>query len=253
MDRQSSFRLKDFWAARGQQSFWPTVYLGYAAASVVALACAKLRLTPNMVTGLSVAVTTVAAAVPLLLGGVTPAVGALVLVGLWFGYVLDCADGTLARVTGGGSPFGAILDKVGDAVSGILMLSLLAAAAPAAGWLGAPSGAFVVLGAALAVRTGLAVCLWLKEEHLHGTDRLRIDRRPQGLAWRISRGVGCLLDEVVFRVTAVISLATGWFWEWMAAYHLFVAGVLVLYIYRAKGEIMAAAGQGPAGTDRFLP
>lgn len=82
----------------------------YAAAAAVAL-----RIPPNLVTAASAALS-LCGLLLLLLGPQEGLTGAAVALLLAAGYVLDSADGQVARVTGRGGPAGEWLDHVVDAV-----------------------------------------------------------------------------------------------------------------------------------------
>lgn len=99
------------------------IYLARPLAAVLVAALAKTRVTPNQVTIISI--------VPMLL-----AVAALIAMpghlGLWLGvlgvelaYILDCADGQLARVTGRSSPVGGELDFLIDEIKAFLLIAAL--------------------------------------------------------------------------------------------------------------------------------
>lgn len=81
----------------------------------LAAAAHVLGLRPDQVTALS-AVVTLGSVVALAVAPPGPATGAAVWAGLALGYALDAADGQLARLTGGGTPFGEWLDHLLDAV-----------------------------------------------------------------------------------------------------------------------------------------
>lgn len=81
---------------------------------VAAAASFRLGLTPNAVTGLSAACTFTGIALIALVASVPAAVATSVLLAV--GYVLDAADGQLARLRGGGSLSGEWLDHVVDSV-----------------------------------------------------------------------------------------------------------------------------------------
>lgn len=104
----------------------------YAAAGAVAL-----RLSPNAVTAASAVLSFAGLAVLLIFApGPGTAAGAAVL--LAGGYVLDSADGQVARVTGRGGPAGEWLDHVVDAVRTpaihLTVLAALALHADVPGW-----------------------------------------------------------------------------------------------------------------------
>ena len=89
---------------------WVNRRLGrYAAAAADAL-----RWTPNTVTALSAA-SSLAAVVLLIVADPGPGVGVVIAILLATGYVLDSADGQLARLQHSGSPAGEWLDHVVDA------------------------------------------------------------------------------------------------------------------------------------------
>lgn len=90
---------------------WVNRWFGRRAAALGCLA----GLRPNQMTALS-AVATAAALVVLALGGATIATGAAVTGLLLLGFVLDSADGQMARLQGGGSLDGEWLDHMIDAV-----------------------------------------------------------------------------------------------------------------------------------------
>jgi phosphatidylglycerophosphate synthase len=90
-------------------------------AAVLLVGLAKTRITPNQVTFLSL-VTFVGAMVALVLGpGYLWLVGAALLLEL--SYVLDCADGQLARLQHRSSPVGAHLDFLMDELKAFLLVA----------------------------------------------------------------------------------------------------------------------------------
>jgi phosphatidylglycerophosphate synthase len=91
-------------------SVWVNRRLGrYAAAAAY-----SLGLTPNLVTALSAACSAAAVALIVLTSGWWTGIGAALL--LVLGYLLDSADGQLARLQGGGSLAGEWLDHMVDSV-----------------------------------------------------------------------------------------------------------------------------------------
>ena len=91
-----------------QRDSWWTVLLVDPVASRLTLVAAALRLSPNLITTLSLGV------------GIVAAWrfwdGALVAGAILFhvSFTIDCVDGKLARLTGGGTPFGPWLDYAAD-------------------------------------------------------------------------------------------------------------------------------------------
>src|SRR5690606_26772910 len=82
------------------------------AARPLAEALAHTRITPNHVTGLS-ALVGVLAGICFALDGRMPMIGAILFLGMM---VLDCTDGQLARLKGGGTWRGRVLDGLADMV-----------------------------------------------------------------------------------------------------------------------------------------
>ena len=98
--------------------------------ALVALIAARLRIRPttltltNLVIGLAVAIAVIIRA-----SHWDTWVGVLARVGWQVAYVLDCADGQLARVTGQGSPAGARVDILCDVASQIALVAALSTVA----------------------------------------------------------------------------------------------------------------------------
>lgn len=93
-------------------------------AAVVVDACKNTCVTPNQVTLLSLGVATVASALLLVLPGWS---GLVLAVGvLECSYVLDCADGMLARWRGTASPTGHLLDFLMDEIKAFCLLAAVA-------------------------------------------------------------------------------------------------------------------------------
>ena len=81
----------------------------------------KLGLSPNMVTLLGVVVTLLGLGVIISVDNLNLFFNGLLVVVLLLGYVFDCADGQLARVTKKGSKFGEWLDHTLDSFTGSLV------------------------------------------------------------------------------------------------------------------------------------
>jgi phosphatidylglycerophosphate synthase len=92
-----------------------TRYVNRPLGRVVAAAAWQARMTPNQVTVAS-GLLSLAALLLMVLAAPSWPVSVLVWFGMAAGYVLDSADGQLARLTGGGSLSGEWLDHVVDAV-----------------------------------------------------------------------------------------------------------------------------------------
>jgi phosphatidylglycerophosphate synthase len=100
--------------------FW-NAYVCRPVAAVVVSAIAGTRVTPNQITISAVFVALVSVAILLLVPGYVGLVLAVVVFEL--SYVLDCADGMLARFRGTASPVGHLLDFLMDELKAFLLLA----------------------------------------------------------------------------------------------------------------------------------
>jgi hypothetical protein len=100
--------------------FW-NAYVCRPVAAVVVSAIARTRITPNQITLAAVFVALISVAVLLLVPGYVGIVLAVVVFEL--SYVLDCADGMLARWRGTASPAGHLLDFLMDELKAFLLLA----------------------------------------------------------------------------------------------------------------------------------
>lgn len=228
--------VRAYWAARGKTSFWVTEYFGYSLGSVLAPLCHRAGLSPNTVTvsGFLVAVVAVVTSghgvIP------HPAWSGIFLGGmLLISFGLDCADGTLARITGQCSPFGMLWDKFID----LLSLFVIAAGLGVAARDTPPDVALLarhwevafplLLIWSLAPKALFSVFGWLKDQQLHGMSR---SRGPEILttARRIRRLAGNVIDEPSFRIGLGIAWGTGTYWEFVILYNGLIALLLSGYV-----------------------
>jgi phosphatidylserine synthase len=93
-------------------------------AGLVVAVLARTSITPNQVTILNLAVFVIAAA--LLIGLATPAGGVVAIAVLELSYLLDCADGMLARHKGLASKEGHLFDFFTDEIKAVLLAGALA-------------------------------------------------------------------------------------------------------------------------------
>jgi hypothetical protein len=146
--RQSKKRRDNFW----------TEWVSRPPAAALVWLLAKTPLTPNQVSFLAITVALGAAA---LLIGWTTWTG-LVVAGLvlQLAYVIDCADGQLARLTGRTSPVGALLDFMLDEVKAF---SVLAAAATRL-WRISGNATFLLigLGGLVAAASGITLTSFMR-------------------------------------------------------------------------------------------
>ena len=103
--------------------FW-NAYVCRPIAAVLVSAIAGTRITPNQITISAVFVALISVALLLLLPG---HLGLILAVGVFeLSYVLDCADGMLARWRGTASPVGHLLDFLMDELKAFLLLAAVA-------------------------------------------------------------------------------------------------------------------------------
>lgn len=103
---------------------WFTEHVARPPAAIVVYLLSKTRITPNQVTFLSVLVAACACAMWIFLPGYEWALAAALVFELSF--VLDCADGQLARLRGIASPIGHLLDFLMDELKAMLVIGSLA-------------------------------------------------------------------------------------------------------------------------------
>lgn len=103
---------------------WFTAHIARPPAAVAVYFASKTRITPNQITFLSVVVAAAACAMWIALPGYAALVaGALV---FELSFVLDCADGQLARLRRTASPLGHLLDFLMDELKAMLILGSIA-------------------------------------------------------------------------------------------------------------------------------
>ena len=103
---------------------WFTEHIARPPAAIVVYLASKTRITPNQITFLSVVVAAAACAIWMFLPGYAWLVAAAMIFELSF--VLDCADGQLARLRGIASPIGHLLDFLMDELKAMLVIGSLA-------------------------------------------------------------------------------------------------------------------------------
>jgi hypothetical protein len=103
---------------------WFTEHVARPPAAIFVYLASRTRITPNQITFLSVVVAAAACAIWIFLPGYTWMVAAALIFELSF--VLDCADGQLARLRGVASPVGHLLDFLMDELKAMLVLGSIA-------------------------------------------------------------------------------------------------------------------------------
>lgn len=234
------YSYRQFWQCRGSNAFWLTTYLGYGPGAAVAWLAAKLGLTSNVVSALSLIVAGVAV-LPLGL-----AEWSQVVEGLWlafflqFAFWLDCADGPLARVTGTTSSFGAVLDKTVDMTVAVLTASVVGVfALGQQSWFLPANWQPVLLPLTLVPRAAFCTINWLKDEKLHQSSRSRAYVPPQTWLGRLKRVVGNCTDDTVLRLGTGVSWALGGYWEFALAWHGAMLVLVLGYLISSKKDFEA--------------
>jgi len=149
--------------------FWNT-YVCRPPAAVIVHLLAETRITPNQITLSAFVVATGAAAIIVLVPGYWGLLAGVLV--FQFSYVLDCADGMLARLRGIQSPVGHLLDFLMDEIKAFVLLGAVAVRL----FSEHHDVRFLVLGIA-----GL-VCL------ASGIALTTFQRRPEVVTWLSSRG-----------------------------------------------------------------
>ena len=103
---------------------WFTEHIARPPAAIVVYLASRTRITPNQITFLSVVVAAAACAIWIFLPGYSWLVAAALI--FEFSFVLDCADGQLARLRGVASPIGHLLDFLMDELKAMLVIGSIA-------------------------------------------------------------------------------------------------------------------------------
>ena len=199
MVTNKNIKLSAFMACQARQCTWFNDRFFLPPGAVAAFGCYKLGLTPNVVSILSV-ICLVAGPLAVYFSDYSLLLeGIFLCLVLQAAHILDCADGTLARAAGMGSPFGSILDKVVDTVSFICPVSILAAKLANDG-----DGAELLIICALHInaRVALAVAVWWKELLTRGGDRLTEDTRARSLGYLARKFLLNIIDTPTFNISS---------------------------------------------------
>lgn len=238
MEDHKSLTYQDFWEMRARQSIWVTRNVSYRLGAWIALLANRLGISPNMISLISGGITVGAALIAFGMGHGDLIAGLILIIGLQLGYAFDCADGPLARATGKGSSFGALLDKLVDLSSGMIFPCILAYSVGHCYFFGIPFTVRVLI-LVLILRVFLNVMLWIKELVIYDANRLQEDSRAHTLWWSVKKAASIYIDEPVYRLAIGLSWALGYFWEFFALYHVGVLFLTVAYLLSSKKEMDA--------------
>ena len=230
-----------FWEARGKGCFWMTKTFGYRLGALLAIPCHRLGLAPNAVTVLSFL--TALTGVVLVTGEwiESRVIQAILLwIFLTISYAFDCADGTLARVTGKSSSFGFLWDKLVDMATLIVISGMLGYAA-----LDKPFGLLPVHWRpflffwSIAPRCVFNTFLWLKDSQRYGMTRPTEERSQDSTAWKLKRAIGNLIDEPSYYLALAVFWSLGLYWTFVLLYSTAISLVLAAYVLSTRRELAA--------------
>jgi len=141
--------------------FW-NLYVCRPVAALLVAAVEKTRVTPNQITLAAVVVAVTSAAMVLLLPGYWGLLAAIVVFEL--SYVLDCADGMLARWRGIQSTAGHLLDFLMDEIKAFILLGAVAIRL----WRDRNDDIFLLLGIAglVALASGIALTTFIRRPEI---------------------------------------------------------------------------------------
>lgn len=150
---------------------WNT-YVARPPAAVVVALVAPTRVTPNQLTLAALGVAAIAAALIIGAPGYAGLLAAIVVYQL--SYVLDCADGMLARLRGIASPSGHLLDFLMDELKAFLILGAVGARLyrePGARWAfppGSPWWLLLTVAGLVCLASGIALTTFLRRPEIAG-------------------------------------------------------------------------------------
>jgi phosphatidylglycerophosphate synthase len=159
--------------------FW-NAYVCRPVAAVLVDACKGTRLTPNQITLSALLVATASAALLLAVPGRVGLLAGILLFEL--SYVLDCADGMLARWRGTASPVGHLLDFLMDEIKAFVLLAAIATRL----FLEQSDTRFLLIGLAglVALASGVAITTFVRRPEVAGPATGTAAPRARGpVAW----------------------------------------------------------------------
>ena len=220
---------------------WFTEWIARPPAAVVVYALRKTPITPNQVTFLSAALAAGACAMFALLPGYGWLVAAAAVFELSF--VLDCADGQLARLRKMASPLGHLLDFLMDELKAMLLLGAVAVRL----WRAEHDERFLLigLGALFCLASGIALTSFMRRPE-YGGPPPTADGQPAQLGRR--RGpVGLALNTLEWAARFVVHYPQ---YLWLCAladridvYFWAYAAVNALYLLRSLAAIALRLGR----------
>lgn len=218
-----------------------TQYIARPPASVVVYFLRDTPITPNQVTFLSAIVAAAAAAMLVLLPGYVWLVLAAVVYELSF--VLDCADGQLARLRKIASPAGHLLDFLMDELKAMLIFAAVAVRL----WQQEADERFLVVGLAglFCLASGLSLTSFLRRPEL-GAKQATEDGQPAEVGGR-KGPVGLVLTALEMASRVVVHYPQ---YIWICAafdridiYFWAYAGINALYLLKCLATVLWKLGR----------
>jgi hypothetical protein len=220
---------------------WFTEWVARPPAAVVVYALRGTPITPNQVTFLSAVVAAGACAMFALLPGYAWLVAAAAVFELSF--VLDCADGQLARVRRTASPLGHLLDFLMDELKAMLLFGCVAARL----WQGTGDARILLvgLGALFCLASGISLTSFMRRPE-YGAKPPTDQGQPAEVGQR--RGpVGMALNALEWAARVVVHYPQ-YLWlcalaDRMDVYFWAYAGVNALYLAKSLAAIVLRLGR----------
>jgi phosphatidylglycerophosphate synthase len=228
---------------------WFTEHIARPPAAIVVYALRNTRLTPNQVTFGSAIVAAGACAMIALLPGYAWLVVAALL--FEFSFILDCADGMLARLRRMASPLGHLLDFLMDELKAMLLIGCVAVRL----WrdTGDERILIVGLGALFCLSAGIALTSFMRRPE-YGAPQPTEDGQPAQVGRR--RGpIGMALNAIEWAARVVVHYPQ---YIWLCAvvdridvYFWAYAAVNALYLLKSLASILLALGRFAPRAERL--
>jgi phosphatidylglycerophosphate synthase len=217
---------------------WFTEWIARPPAAVVVYALRSTPITPNQVTFLSAIIAAAACAMFVALPGYTCAVVAALVFELSF--VLDCADGQLARLRKVASPLGHLLDFLMDELKAMLLFGAVAVRL----WRETGDDRLLIVGLAalFCLASGISLTSFMRRPE-YGAKPPTADGQPAEVGKR--RGpIGAVLNVVEWAarfvvhypqylwLCAVVGRMDVYFWAYAAVNALYLAKSLAAIVLR---------------------
>lgn len=229
---------------------WWTEWVCRPPAAALVWALRDTRVTPNQVTLASLVVCAISGAMLLLGNGYLWVLAAVVVFEISF--ILDCADGQLARLRGRASVLGHLLDFLTDEIKAMLVYGCVSVHL----WQGTGEVRFLAVGVLgmFFLASGIALTSFIRRPE-YGAPPPTADGQPAVIQRRIGLvGTGITLLEHAARVVVhypsyiLILAAIGridiYFWAYSAVNALYMTRTLALVALRL-GRFEKAAGEPP--------